>query len=292
MCDEVTEQENEQYLRHRPELTRREFNTLAAGAAVAMMLPPVAGAAEVSGRDVNVTTPDGLADCYFAHPASGKHPAVLVWPDIMGLRPAFRAMGERLAQAGYAVLVVNPFYRSAKAPIMAEGESFQDEPVRNRVRGYTQAFTPEAVASDARAYLAFLDSQQSVDTARKIGTTGYCMGGPLVMRTAAASPDRVGAGATFHGGGLATDRPDSPHNLIPQMKASFLIAIAENDDGRDPESKVVLRETFAAAQLPAEIEVYEGTMHGWCPPDSRVYNEAQAERAWGRMLALFKEALA
>lgn len=292
MCDEITAAENETFLARKPALTRRQFNAIAAGATLAMAFPPIAGAAEVQGRDVRIPTPDGEADCYFVAPSSGRHPGVLIWPDIMGLRPAFRAMGERLAQSGYAVLVVNPFYRGARAPVIAPGESFQDEAVRNRVMPLARALSPETHVTDARAFIAFLDQQPEVDTSRKIGSAGYCMGGPMVMRTAAALPARVGAGASFHGAGLANDRADSPHLLVPQMQARMLIAIAENDDQREPAAKDLLREAFTNAGVPAEIEVYTGTMHGWCPPDSRVYHEAQAERAWGRMLALFKEALA
>jgi carboxymethylenebutenolidase len=284
MCNEVTERENDAYLKKHPQLSRRQFNTLAAGA-VAMMLPKVANAVTVSGVDVSVTTPDGEADCYFVHPAEGRHPAVLIWPDIRGLRPAFRAMGDRLAQSGYSVLVVNPFYRGARAPLEV-GDDF-----REVVGPLRAALTPEAVASDAQAFIDYLDAQASVDTSRKAGTTGYCMGGPLVMRTAAAVPERIGAVASFHGGGLVTDTEDSPHLLIPDMNARVLIAIAENDDQRDPEAKVVLQEHFAAASLPAEIEVYEDAMHGWCPPDSRVYHEQQAERAWARLLVLLDNTL-
>jgi carboxymethylenebutenolidase len=216
---------------------------------------------------------------------------VLVWPDILGLRPAFREMGKRLAESGYSVLTVNPFYRQAKAPVVPEGASFADESVRNTVFPLARALNATTHATDAKAFIAWLDAQPSVDTSRKIGTTGYCMGGPIVMRTAAAVPDRVGAGASFHGGGLVTQNPDSPHLLVPQMKASFLFAVAENDDMQDPEAKNVLRETYDKAGLNAEIEVYPAA-HGWCPPDSAVYNEEQAERAWSRLLALFETALA
>jgi carboxymethylenebutenolidase len=217
---------------------------------------------------------------------------VIVWPDIVGLRPAFRMMGKRLAESGYAVLVVNPYYRRIKAPVFPEVASFQDPATREVLMPLARSLSAETNVTDAKAFVAFLDSQAAVDKNRRIGTTGYCMGGPMTMRTAAAVPDRIGAGASFHGGRLVTDGEDSPHLLVPEMQASFLFAVAANDDEREPEAKNVLRETFAAANLPAEIEVYEGAMHGWCPPDSAVYNEAQAERAWSRLLALFETALA
>ncbi len=292
MCDEKTVADNEAWIAKNENISRRNFNALAAGAGAAVFLPVAANAMDVVESDVVVKTPDGEADCYFVRPASGAHPGVLVWPDIMGLRPAFRQMGKRLAQSGYSVLVVNPYYRQTKAPVISEGESFQDAEVRERILPYRRALTPETNVTDAKAFVAFLDSQASVDKNRKMGTTGYCMGGPFTMRTAAAIPDRIGAGASFHGGGLATDDEDSPHLLVPQMEASFLFAIAENDDERDPDAKIKLREAFDEADLPAEIEVYEGAMHGWCPPDSRVYNEEQAERAWARLLVLFEKALA
>ncbi len=241
---------------------------------------------------MTIATPDGTADAYLVAPDTGTHPGVLVWPDIMGLRPAFRQMADRLAESGYAVLTVNQFYRSTRAPFIAPGESFDQPAVRERIMPMRAGLTPEAVTRDAGAFVAFLDAQSdAVDTKRGVGSTGYCMGGPMVMRTAAAIPGRVRAGASFHGGGLATDAPDSPHLLIPQMKARFLVAVAENDDARGPGEKDVLRAAFAAAELPAEIEVYQGTLHGWCPPDSRVYNEAQAEHAWARLLDLFAAAL-
>ncbi len=296
MCDLDTLRDSTAYLQNQARsnsgLSRRQFGALSAGVSMAMLLPPVANAQAVTETDVNITTPDGTADCYFVHPSSGASAAVIVWPDILGLRPAFRAMGKRLAESGYAVLVVNPFYRSAKSPVVAEGASFQDEAVRGKVMPMAQALNADTHFTDAKAFVAWLDEQAAVDTSRKIGTTGYCMGGPMVMRTAAAVPERIGAGGTFHGGGLATDAENSPHLLIPTMKASFLIAIAENDDESDPKAKDTLRETFAANNLKAEIEVYEGTLHGWCPPDGAVYNEAQAERAWTRLLALFDTALA
>ena len=289
MCDERTVKESNEYLSR---LTRREFGTVSAGTGLAMLLPRAADAQQVVESDVEVTTPAGVADCYFVRPASGTHPGVLIWPDILGLRPAFRQMGRRLAESGYSVLVVNPFYRNARSPVVPEGASFQDEATRNVVFPMARALNAETHFTDARAFIAWLDEQDAVDGERKMGTMGYCMGGPITMRTCAAVPERVGAGASFHGGGLVTDQPDSPHLLVPDMTAHYLFAIAENDDMSDPEAKNVLRQTFAAAGLPAEIEVYAGALHGWCPPDSAVYNEPQAERAWSRLLVLFETALA
>jgi carboxymethylenebutenolidase len=291
MCDQDTLQDIEEFQR-RAKLTRRGFGALSMGAGLAMLLPRAADAMEVMGSDVNVKTPDGTADSYFVHPATGKHPAVLIWPDVFGLRPAFKHMASRLAESGYSVLVVNPYYRKAKAPILPEGASFQDPKTREVVMPLMQSFSPEGEMSDAMAFGAWLDGQSSVDTSKKMGTTGYCMGGPFVFRTAAALPDRVGGAATFHGAGLVAMGPDSPHLLIPKTKAQFLIAIAESDDMRQPEAKTVLNDAFAKAGLKHEVEVYKGTMHGWCPPDSQVYDKDQAEKAWSRLLATFKEALA
>ena len=291
MCDEVTQKDVDDFL-NRSGVTRRQFGRLSAAAGLAMMLPRVANAQAVTKTDVDVTTPDGVADCYFVHPSSGQHPAVLIWPDILGLRPAFEAMGERLAQSGYSVLVVNPFYRDARSPVVGEGASFGQTETREIVLPMARNLNAETHFTDARAFVSFLDRQAAVDTSRRIGTTGYCMGGPMVMRTVAAVPDRLGAGATFHGGGLATDADDSPHLLIPNTTAHMLHCVAANDDENDPEAKTTLREAYAAAGIPAEIEVYDGTMHGWCPPDSQVYNESRAERAWSRLLVLLESALA
>ena len=291
MCDEFTEKDNEEFFRKQG-LTRREFNKLGMGAALAMMLPPVANAMDIVEEEVLVETPDGMADCYFVHPAAGAHAAVIVWPDIMGIRTSFRMMGKRLAELGYSVLVVNPYYRTAKGPVIEDGESFGQPEVRERLMPHARSLSPETCGTDGRAFVQYLDKQPSIDTGRKIGTTGYCMTGSYTMRLAAAMPDRIGAGGSFHGGGLASDSPNSPHLLVPQMKAGFLIAIAENDDEKDPDAKVLLRKAFDEAGLNAEIEVYEGTLHGWCPPDSRVYNKAQAERAWTQLLALFERELA
>src|SRR5678809_1071964 len=287
MCDQDHFEQDIEDLQARGMVTRRQFGVLL-GAGIAMMLPAVANAVTVTESDVTVTTPDGTADCYFVHPAAGTAPGVLVWPDIFGLRPAFRQMGKRLAESGYSVLVVNPFYRVKKAPTAAAGSA---TPIQE-LMPLARALNETTQMTDAKAFIGWLDGQKSVAKNRKVGTQGYCMGGPIAFRTSAAVPDRVGAVASFHGGGLVTDQPNSPHTQAAATKAQFLIAIAANDDQRAPAEKDVLKETFAKAKLPAEIEVYAGAAHGWCPPDSGVYNEPQAEKAWARLLALYGKALA
>jgi carboxymethylenebutenolidase len=287
MCDQDHfEQDREDY-EALGLVTRRQFGVLV-GAGIALTLPQVANAVAVTESDVMVTTPDGTADCYFVHPASGTAPGVLVWPDIFGLRPSFRQMGKRLAESGYSVLVVNPFYRTKKAPTADKGAA---TPIAD-LRPLAGTLNETTQMSDAKAFIAWMDTQAPVAKNRKVGTQGYCMGGPIAFRTAAAVPDRVGAVASFHGGGLVNDTPNSPHLLAAKTKVQLLIAIAANDDQRSPNEKNVLKETFAKANLPAEIEVYEGAAHGWCPPDSGVYNEPQAEKAWSRLLALYGKALA
>jgi carboxymethylenebutenolidase len=287
MCDQDHFDDDRQKYEARGMVTRRQFGVVL-GAGIAMMLPQVANAVAVTESDVNVTTPDGTADCYFVHPASGAAAAVLVWPDIFGLRPAFRQMGKRLAESGYSVLVVNPFYRVKKAPTAEKGGA---TPIAD-VRPLAQGLNETTQLTDAKAFIGWLDTQPSVNKNRKVGTQGYCMGGPIAFRTASAVPERVGAVASFHGGGLVNDTPNSPHILASKTKAQFLICIAENDDQRSPNEKTVLKDTFSKAGVPAEIEVYAGAAHGWCPPDSTVYNEPQAEKAWGRLLALYGKALA
>jgi carboxymethylenebutenolidase len=281
--------------------SRRDFVTtvvaglaVAAGGASAAELPIVE-------KNVEVTTPDGVCDAAFIHPATGSHPGVLVWPDAFGLRPALRDIGKRLAAEGYSVLVPNPFYRVAKAPVVADPSSFSFSNPTDRAKlqplmGSINA--AGAAEKDAAAYVAFLDAQPQVNTAKKIGTQGYCMGGPLVVRTAAAVANRIGAGASFHGGGLVTANPDSPHLLAPKIKARMYFGVASNDDKAQPEAKDKLREAFAAAHVPAEVEVY-GSLHGWCIPDmpkapdgGPIYNRPDAEKAWAKLIALYKTALA
>jgi len=287
MCDQDHFEDDRQDYEDRGLVTRRQFGVLL-GAGIAMMLPQVANAVAVTESDVTITTPDGTADCYFVHPATGTAPGVLVWPDIFGLRPAFRQMGKRLAESGYSVLVVNPFYRTKKAPTAPAGSA---TPIPE-LTPLAQSLNETTHMTDAKAFIAWLDQQQSVAKNRMIGTQGYCMGGPMAFRTSAAMPDRVGAVASFHGGGLVTPAPNSPHLQASKSKAQFLVCVAANDDQRSPTDKDVMKETFAKAQRPAEIEVYAGAAHGWCPPDSGVYNEPQAEKAWSRLLALYGKALA
>lgn len=283
------------------DVSRRDFTALSVAAGLTAAAAPAQAAMALTESDVTIKTPDGTCDAAFIRPASGKHPAVLLWPDIFGLRPSMRDMARRLAGEGYSVLVPNPFYRTQKAPVIEDASTFDFGAPESRAK--TAAWTgpinqPGAIERDAIAHIGFLDSQKDVDTARKIGTQGYCMGGPLVFKTAAAVNNRVGAGATFHGGGLVTDKPDSPHLLIPKMKSHMLIAIAASDDEKQPDAKTTLKAAFASAKIPAEVEVYAGTLHGWCVKDmpkqngKPIYNQADADRAWARLLNLYKTSLA
>ena len=288
MCDEDTNKDSEEYVR---KISRREFGAVTAATSLAMILPPTANARTTTSSEVLIKTRDGVCDALFVHPVEEKSPAVLMWPDILSLRPAFRRMATRLAESGYAVLCVNPYYRNSEAPVVGVGESFQDEPTRAKVMPMYRNLSASTNKRDAEALVSWLDEQDAVDSNRKMGTMGYCMGGPIIMRSAAAVPDRIGAACSYHGGGLVTTGQDSPHLLIPNMSADFLIAIAENDDQREPETKTILRDTFNKYSLEAEIEVYEGAMHGWCVIDSRVYNREAAEKAWSRTLDLFNRSL-
>lgn len=297
MCDDFTENDNQAFENRGGTLNRRDFSKLSVAAIVSLCYGNLANASgefedKLVESDVTVPMKNGTSDCFFVHPKEGKHPGILMWPDIRGLRPAFKAMAKRLAAEGYAVLVVNQFYRDAKAPVVPPGSQFSDPKIREVLIPMYRKLDHKAGMSDAEDYIAFIDKQATVDTARKIGTAGYCMGGPLIMRTAGSVPERVGAAASFHGGGLVTEKDDSPHLLIPKSPAHVLHAIAANDDERSPNVKHDLATAYKAAGVPAEIEVYKGTLHGWCPPDSSVYNEEQAEKAWARMLLLFKTALA
>lgn len=283
-----------------PDVSRRDFVALSVAAGLAGGATQAEAAVSVVMDEVSIKTPDGVCDAAFVHPATGAYPGVVLWPDAFGLRPSMREMARRLAAEGYSVLVPNPFYRLAKAPVFetAADANFKDAALWDKLRplmGSVQA--AGAAERDAAAYVGFLDSQPAVDKKRKIGTQGYCMGGSLVIRTAAAVPERVGAGASFHGGGLVTDKPDSPHLLAPKIKAKLIVAIARNDDERQPEAKDVLKKAFVDAHVQAEVEVYPA-LHGWCVPDmpvdggNPIYSQPDAERAWSRLLALYKAALA
>ena len=288
MCDDFIHQG----LTHDPTVSRRAFG-LGVAATVMLNSTPSPAQAKVVEKDVNVTMESGVADSALFYPeGKGSWPAVLIWTDILGLRPVFREMGRRLAAEGYIVLVPNPFYRNAKAPVVDGSFDFSKPEDRAKVMPMAAALTAEANISDAKSHVAFLDALPQTDKKRKMGVQGYCMGGPLTFRTAATAPERVGAAATFHGGGLVTDKPDSPHLLIPKMGAEFICAVADNDDKRDPAAKDKLKEAFAAAHLKAKVEVYDGCNHGWTVRGSQVYNEAGAERAWAELITLYKRNLA
>lgn len=327
MCDDATEDENEAYVQ-RLRLSRRDVGK-GAGATLAAMLggcesptpplqpessppaPPEAPAPELAAappptttagaepgaaaeapvsRSVLIDTPDGKAEGFFVAPKSGQHPGVLVWPDIAGLRAAYETLATRLAGQGYAVLVVNHYYRSTRLPVLTSFSEFRTEAGKARIAPLKAAITPEGTTRDGVAFAAWLDQQPEVDKTKKLATTGYCMGGPYTFRTAAAAPARVGVIASFHGGGLVTAEPTSPHLLLPKIEAAALICIAQSDDEREPDAKVALRKAAEAAGVVAEIEVYPA-QHGWCTLDAPVYDEAQAERAWARMIATFQQHL-
>lgn len=280
-------------------MTRREFTALSLAAGVAVAIGTAAARAEATTveQDVEVKTPDGTCDAVLVRPeGDGRWPAVILFPDAFGLRPTMRAMARRLAADGYAVLAINPFYRSTRAPGTGPDFDFQDPAARKKLEAFRAPLTNDAVARDARAFVAYLDGQPFVKTSARAGAFGYCMGG-LMSLQAAAGAERIGAAASFHGGGLVTDKPGSPHLLVPKMTGQFLVAIAASDDAQQPDAKTKLREAFATANLPATVEVYEGTLHGWCVPDmpmrdgKPIYDEAQAERAWKALTALFGAAL-
>jgi len=295
MADETKDPRNQE---ESSGLPRRDFvMSVAAGLAAA---GSAAGAMKVVETDVEIKTPDGTCDAAFFHPASGSHPGVLIWTDAFGLRPSFRAMGKRVAEMGYSVLVPNPFYRVGKSPFWEDASSIDFGKERNKIGPLMASVNaPGHCEMDATAYIEFLDAQKQVNKSKKIGTQGYCMGGALVVRTAATVPDRVGAGGSFHGGGLVTDKPDSPHLLAPKIKAKMYFGIAHSDDVRQPDAKDKLKEAFMAAGNPAEIEVYQTCFHGWCVPDmpkqadgTPTYDKPEAEKAWAKLTALYKRGLA
>jgi carboxymethylenebutenolidase len=314
MCDDATERELQKYLAEK-RLKRRAFN-VGVGATAAVLVigceddpdpdpevtadaggkSPDAGAGGDAGSKlatksskVEIETEDGKINAFFVHPETGKHAGVIIWPDILGPRAAFETMATRLAEAGFAVVVTNQYYRTAQDPVLKDWSEFNDEG-RAKLAPHIEAITPDGIKSDAAALVEWLDKQSAIDTGKKIGTAGYCMGGPYTFRTAASKPERVGAFASLHGGGLVTMEDDSPHLLLPMIKASALIAIAKNDDERTPDVKTELAEAAEEAKVEAEIEVYPA-QHGWCAIDSAAYDEVQANKAWDRMVAIFNEAL-
>ena len=281
------------------EITRRDFVSMTVGVGIAAAAGAQASAQQrVVETNVEIKTADGTCDAAFIHPAAGSHPGVLIWPDAFGLRPSMREMAKRLAADGYSVLVPNPFYRVAKSPVFESASTFNfGDPVqRGKLTPLMGSINDAGAAErDAAAFITWLDAQRQVDRTKKVGTQGYCMGGPLVVKTAAAVPNRVGAGASFHGGGLVTANADSPHLLAPKIKARMYFGVAVNDDMQQPDAKTKLKEAFDAAKVPAEIEVYSQAQHGWCVPDmplqangQPIHNKADADRAWGKLLALYK----
>ncbi|MDO7842575.1 dienelactone hydrolase family protein [Sphingomonas immobilis] len=282
MCDEFTGTADETT----GSLTRRQFATAGTAAAIAAYATPALAAGSLSENMVDVTTPDGKCDAFFVHPAKGKHPGVIMWPDALGLRDANKAMARRLAGDGYSVLIVNPYYRLLRGAVGLDFSAFRTPEGRQKITPLMGSLTPADIAKDAAAFVAFLDAQPSVDTKRGIGAQGYCFSGAFAIRAAATVPERIKAVATFHGGGLVNDKPESPHLSIAKTKASFLIAIAKDDDAKQPDAKDVLKATAAAAGRPAEIEVYKGD-HSWTVPDAPVYDKAEGDRAWARLLALY-----
>jgi carboxymethylenebutenolidase len=283
------------------DLTRRDFVSLTVAAGIAAAAGDLAAQQQVTEKNVDIKTADGTCDAAFIYPASGAHPAVVIWPDAFGLRPSMREIAKRLAAEGYSVLVPNPFYRVAKAPVFEDASNFNfgDQTQRAKLTPLMGSINAEGAAErDAAAFIAWLDQQPQVDRMKKVGTQGYCMGGALVVRTAAAVSNRVGAGASFHGGGLVTANPNSPHLLASKIKGRMYFGIATNDDMQQPDAKTKLKESFDAAKVPAEVEVYSQAQHGWCVPDmpkqangQPIYSKPDADRAWAKLLALYKAGL-
>lgn len=271
-------------------LSRRAFG-LSAAAAAAMAATQARAQAATVEKNVDIKTPDGVADAALYYPQGrGTWPAVLIWTDNQGLRPVFRAMGRRLAAMGYVVLVPNPFYRKRRAPVPGDGFDFNKAEDRNQITALASTLTPEGTTSDGVAFLAYLDAQPQTNKAKKAGVQGYCMGGPLTFRTAAALPNRIGAAMTCHGGNLVNDTPASPHLLIPKMKAEVHCAVAQNDDQRQPDAKDKLKAAFSAAKLNSDVQVYPAN-HGWCVAGGAVYDAAAAERAWADLSSLYQRRL-
>ncbi len=286
MCDDFTAADGNGALA-RTGLTRRALTAIGAAAVLTTYAQQsLASTGTLDEHMVDVETPDGKADAFYVHPAKGRYPGVIFWPDALGLREAKKVMARRLAAEGYAVLVVNPYYRNVRAPLDMDFAAMLTPAGRQKIGPFMPSLTPDAISRDAVAYVAFLNAQAAVDVKRGVGVQGYCFGGPLAIRTAAAVPDRVKAAATFHGGGLVTDKLDSPHHLLGQTHAAFLIAVARNDDQKAPDDRRVFQAAAETAKRSVEVEVYAGD-HGWCVPDAPSYNPDEASRAFGRLLALY-----
>ena len=291
MCDDFTREQEDAAIA-RMSISRRQFAALSGAAAIAACAPAESDASDAPApgmveSTVTFPTADGTADAYFVYPGSGTFPAVILWPDIAGLREAYQMMAKRLASAGFAVLAMNQYYRSAKAPVLGSFMEWRTDEGRAKLRPMIDQIGSDAVMRDAAAAVTFLDAQDAVDSTMGIGSCGYCMGGPFTVYSAAAVPDRIKAAASFHGGGLIRDDDQSPHKLLAQTKAHYLFAVAQNDDTRSPDDKQTLKDAATAAGVMAEVEVYAAD-HGWCALDSPVYDKGEAERAWGRMLVLFE----
>jgi carboxymethylenebutenolidase len=270
------------------DINRRAFTaaSIAAGAVIGAAWSASAQAQGVKETDVSIKTPDGDTDAALYTPAGkGPFPGVLIFTDILGLRPAFRDMGKRLASSGYVVLVPNPFYRTKKGLLIEGPFDFAKDGAK--LQPHTAAITPDGTTKDETAWLAYLDGLSQVSKKAKLGVTGYCMGGPRVVQAAALRPDRVGGAMSNHGGGVVSDQPTSPHLLAPKIKAKTFFAIAQNDAKRQPDQADKLTAAFAAAGNPCGAEVYKAD-HGWCVSDGAAYNMGEAERAWTQMLATFK----
>ncbi|MEI9890020.1 MAG: dienelactone hydrolase family protein [Caulobacteraceae bacterium] len=271
------------------DINRRAFTTasIAAGALMGAAWSAHAQAAGVKETDVSIKTPDGDTDAALYTPAGkGPFPGVVIFTDILGLRPAFRDMGKRLASSGYVVLVPNPFYRTKKG-LLVEGP-FDFSKDFAKLQPHTAAITPEGTTKDLTAWVAYLDDLPQTSKKAKLGVTGYCMGGPRVVEASAIRADRVGGAMSNHGGGVVSNAPTSPHLLAPKIKAKTFFAIAQNDAMRQPDQADKLKAAYAAAGNPCGAEVYKAD-HGWCVSDGAAYNKAEAERAWTQMLATFKE---
>ncbi len=286
MCDEAN---LAQWAHER--VSRRQFGALGGAAMLAACATGEGPALAQSGlieQTVSYAAPDGTVDGFFVHPAQGKHPAVILWPDIASLREAKRVMARELAAQGYAVLVVNPYYRDVAGEQFADFAAFIAGGGFQKVGPWRGKLTADAIMRDARAAVSWLDGQSAVDTARGIGTQGYCMGGPFTIWSAAAAPLRIKAAASFHGGGLVGESPQAPVNLLSALAddAGVLIAVARNDDAKAPTDRPILAAKAETLGIDATVKLYPAD-HGWMVPDSPVYAAEFAREGEADLLALY-----